>query len=104
MKISIEFDTNDKTLTVMADGKAISDVAYVSCSKSYYDESGFTCSVETMTKDEANDAMVCTRLCASESTEAKTNQAATESKTLPGFMIIPKQTKLEQAIAAFCSK
>ena len=76
-KIMAEFDTVDKTLSCMVDGKAVADVQEIVMSKGYMDEEKFGCSLLTVREDEAGGMRHITRLVASAN----------------GDMIVQEQTK-----------
>lgn len=76
MKINAEFDTVEKTLAVLVDGKPVENVSEVYFMKNYSDEKEFGCSVMTAKKDETNDTYEYHRLIASELGEAQSKVAS----------------------------
>lgn len=64
-KISVNFDTNEKTLSASIDGKEVENLYEVAIYKSF-DGDKFTCSVTTAVKDEGNDMYQVTRLMANQ--------------------------------------
>ena len=100
MEIVSKFNTVTKALTVTVDGKTVDNVSGYEAYRDYSDDDSFTCCLTTRVNDENNKCTNLTRLCASESLEAKANKAiAFESKDLPGFMIVPSLTKTQVDIA-----
>ena len=96
-KINVEFDTKEKTLAVKIDGKPVPNIIGVNLSKSYYsdDEDEFSCSLVTMTKDEANDIRTYTQVMATESKEAKIHDTL-PSADFPGML----ESRGKQQVAA----
>lgn len=90
-KISVNFDTVDKTIKVSLDGKPVENVQCVRFDASYMeDEDEFNCCITTMTKDETNDMRSYTQLMASEKS--------------PEFVSKEDFTQVRAAIAKFLSK
>ena len=103
-KVTIEFDTVDKSMAIAIDGKAVDNVQYVSLST--YDGDEFGCSIETVAKDDEHDMRTYTRLCASESKDGKELRDSIVSDTFPGFVKaeIPVMTKAQTDIQSFFAK
>jgi len=99
-KISVEFDTKTKAMSVKLDGKAVPDVVGVNLSKSYYsdDEDAFQCSVTQRQKDEDNDIQTWTQLVAADSESADGKRSA-----FAGFLERPVKsaTKVENDIRRY---
>lgn len=85
-KITAEFDTNSKELSVSVDGKAVDNIYAFTVDKCY-DDDGFCCSLMTLVKDEQNDTRTVTRMVASQSRDlpAIASQAVA-SVEYPGFV------------------
>ena len=99
MDIAFSFKTNDKTMTLTVDGKAVANVSEVSV---YRSGEAYQCSFMTYEEDKANDCVRMTRLFAAESDHAKQAIAAgtgSESKTVAGFVEVPEQSKITRDIA-----
>ena len=88
-KVSVEFDTVEKTLSCSIDGKAVDNVHYVSMSHGYMNEEDFTCSITTMMHDEAEDIKTYTQLIASESKDSKKNKDFDRQSAIAGFIERP---------------
>lgn len=106
--VSIEFDTNEKTMTCKVDGKTIENVSYVCLGLNYSDEDAYSCSIETSTKDEEHDMRLVTRMVASESRAGQelVEKARAAEADVKGFVIEARreETQVEKDIAAFLSK
>lgn len=101
-KITVEFDTKEKTLSVAVDGGAVADVAEVYLSRGYRDGDDYGCALTTVTRDEAEGTVRMTRLVAAEGGEGKSLRAsAAGSKSLPGFLEVPPLSKAQSDVAAF---
>ena len=102
-KISIEFDTLEKELSVTVDGTPLENVSGVSIYPGFYDSDGdeYHCSITTREKDDDHDLIKMTTLCASESVDAKSGRAVASS--LEGFVEIPGGTnrQVNRDIAAY---
>lgn len=99
MDIAFSFKTNDKTMSLTVDGKAVANVSEVSV---YRSGEAYQCSFMTYEEDKANDCVRMTRLFASESVAAKNAVAAgtgTESTKVPGFVEVPEQSKITRDVA-----
>lgn len=83
-KISCEFDTKEKTLSVMMDGTPVENAVFVNIGKSWENKDKFECCVTTSTENEDEDTYTVTRICASESDEGKVSNAS-ESSKFKGF-------------------
>jgi hypothetical protein len=55
-KITVEFDTVEKTLAVSVDGKAVADVCRRSTCRGYSDDAGYGCSLTTASSDDETTA------------------------------------------------
>lgn len=89
-KIVAEFDTVDKTLSVVIDGTAVDNVVGVDMHRGYCcdgDEQEFRCNVSQLSEDKDNKLRTFTHLMASED----------------GSMVVTDSEKqsLEQAIASY---
>ncbi len=107
-KITAEFDTSDKSLTVAVDGKPVADVTDVYFMKKYgFDEEDdgddFQACVTTSSEDEATGIRMMTRLCASESIDGKETVARKGpcDSPLPGFVVAGSQNSLSRDIASY---
>lgn len=97
-KISVEFDTTEKTLSCSIDGQAVADVMECSFGR-YMDEDDFRCSITTRAEDEANDMRTYTHMCASQSRAAKeSDPSLVIPSTHPDFVFLAlsKPTLAEQ--------
>lgn len=109
--VSIEFDTNEKSMTCKVDGKTIENVSYVCLGLNYSDEDAYSCSIETSTKDEEHDMRIVTRMVASESRagqeliKARAHRGALLAEA-EGFVVEAKTqvTQVEKDIAAYFGK
>ncbi len=70
-KITVEFDTIEKTLDVMLDGKTMPNVCGVDICSSYDDEDEFRCNIMQQSKDEANGIKTYTNVIAAEDRRSK---------------------------------
>lgn len=103
-KMVIEFDTNDKSLSVTLDGQAVDNVVGAEVyRRGYYgygapdDEDGdeeFAFSVMTAEKDKENDLTRMTRIVASQSVEGQF-QDAQAIAGLPGFKRVAARSRQE---------
>lgn len=101
-KVAVSFDTNDKTLSVTIDGKAVADVYGVDIYRCFDTDSEYRCSIMSETKDPVHDMYTQTRLYASKSTEAKLLSAtASESKEHAEFIVVKDKTQFEKDVASF---
>lgn len=109
-KITVSFDTVEKTLSADIDGQAISNVVGVELSKSYYlsednQQDSYYCSLTTVVEDKEADLRTITRLVASESEEGKLALRAGKSESaLAGFVEASTSSKVRNDIAAFLSR
>lgn len=106
--VSVSFDTVTKALSVTVDGKAIADVDSVNIYKRYSyddeDDKGFMCSVETRSEDKGEGTMTFTRLCASESVEAKRLADLPVPSDIPGFVLTEAKGKAQSDIHEFFNR
>lgn len=70
-KISIEFDTVEKTMKVTKDGAEMSDVCYISIGKSYSEAGKFSISVESEQINTEDKTATRTTVYASESAQSE---------------------------------
>lgn len=110
-KITCEFDTQSKDLTVAIDGKAVDNVIGVNFYPRGYDGDGddYSCAVTTKEHNEDEDIKTYTNLIASETAQAKDmvqKAQASESEQFPGFVAAKdtSKSKAHQDIAGFFAK
>ncbi len=88
-KITVQFDTVEKTMAVTIDGKSVENVTDVNFYKSMYDEGECRCSLVTMSEDSDNDMRQYTQLVASETHEAKQLGDKAIASAFDGFVETP---------------
>lgn len=105
-KITAEFDTVAKTLSVSMDGSPIKDVVSARFGLDYYgdDEDRFRCEVTTLAEDEDTDVKTMTNLIASASHDGRLLVAAGEAEALPGFVRASARTSVQDSIAEFFAR
>lgn len=100
-KITVEFDTGDKTLSVLMDGTAVANVEEVYVSRRYSDK-GYSCHFTTVREDKDNGYMEMTRVMAAESAEGQqARHQAVPVKDHPEFIMVPAKTKAQSDIEKF---
>jgi len=98
-KISLEFDTKEKSFALMLDGKAVENVVGAYLSKDYYDEEKFRCEIMTASHDEENDIHSITRLVASESEQGKAGDGV-QSADHPEFVTVAQKiSRLQKSLS-----
>lgn len=105
-KISIQYDTKEKTLAVTMDGKAVDNVAGAYLGKGYsYDEpEDYRCELTMMTQNEDDDYYTMTRIVASDTPAGQKLGDAPESKEVPGFKVAESATQFDTDVADFFKK
>lgn len=91
-KVTVEFDTLEKTVSVSINGKPVPDVSSVEFYRSYDRDDEFRCGIMTVSKDEENDMRVVTHLVAHE------EESISMASELPGFFVKSSKSKVQNDI------
>lgn len=100
-KISVDFDTVEKTMVVKHDGKVLKNVNGLSMYCGY--EGKHSCDIMMSEHDEESGVTMYQRLSASDSNEAKEaiKNGAKEDPKLPGFVKTDSKPECLEKISAF---
>lgn len=106
-KISIEFDTIEKTMSCTKNGEAISNVIGCNLSRGYGAKSDYRCEIMTAVEDEAEDTYTFVRIVASDTPHGQALvKAGAKQSAVAGFVVEPSddQAALEAEVLNFFGK